>query len=537
MSPDRHVGPGYPPWGFPRPVSGWSTSMAIVLGLAWPLGFAPFNISALPLLILAVLFALLARQGTKAAFAHTFLFALASFGAGLYWISHTLHEFGGMSWPLAILLMLLLSTYLALFPALALGLARRLFPQRQALLLMGLPASWVLGEWLRGHLFTGFPWLTLGYSQATAPLGGLAPWIGTYGISMVAAWMAGLLAWTWAQETRRAIWLIGFPVVIAITLVSYLLGQVSFSRPLGQPLKVYLLQGDIPQAVKWSPDQIEPTLKRYVDLVLSTPPGTRLVVMPESAIPLFRDEVTTLLQSFSRWALQHQATIVLGIDERVARGQAVDYYNSALALDGRRATVYRKRHLVPFGEYLPLRPVLSRFASQLVPGEGDFSAGRGLGVLPVDKSAAGISICYEAAFPDEIRRDVLGGARFLLNISNDDWFGNTIAPYQHLQMGQMRARESERFLARATNTGITVIVAPDGKIIGRLPQFRPGALAGSIQGFTGLTPYTQTGDAPVLYLAGGLLALGLLWQRRRLRFSGTCAGEGGGPDASPVPEG
>ncbi|MEK8088960.1 apolipoprotein N-acyltransferase [Thermithiobacillus plumbiphilus] len=517
MNPERSLSPAYPAWAFPRPVSVWSAFMALLLGLAWPLGFAPFNLSALPLLILAALFALLARQGPKAAFAHTYLFALAAFGAGLYWISHTLHAFGGMSWPVAILLMLLLSAYLALFPAIALGLARRVFPERGPLLLIALPAFWVLGEWLRGHLFTGFPWLTLGYSQATAPLGGLAPWLGTYGISLVAAWMAGLLAWSWAQETRRAIWLVGFPVVMGVMLASHLLGQVSFSRPAGQPTKVYLLQGNIPQAVKWSPEQVEPTIKRYVDLLLSTPPGTQLVVMPESAIPLFRDEVPTLLQAFSRWALNHDAEIVLGIDERVARGQVVDYYNSAIALDGRRVTAYRKRHLVPFGEYLPLRPLISRFASQLVPGEGDFSSGQQIGVLPVGSSAAGISICYEAAFADEIRSDVVGGARFLLNISNDDWFGNTVAPYQHLQMGQMRARESERFLARATNTGITVIVGPDGQIQARLPQFKPGALTGVIQGRSGLTPYARHGDGPVFLAAALLIAFALLWQMRARR--------------------
>lgn len=510
----------YPPWSFPPPVGYWSVSLAVLLGLCWPLGFAPFGFTPLPILLLAALFALTSRHGPKAAFWHAYLFGLAGFAAGLYWISHTLHTYGFLPWPLAIVLMLLLAAVMAFYPAIAVGLARLIFPNRTLAFLVGMPLLWVLLDWLRGHLFTGFPWLSLGYSQTLAPLGGLAPWVGVYGIGLVAAWMAGLLAWSWAEETRRALWLIGFPTVLVIMGLTQLMGQAELTRPVDSPLKVRLLQGNIPQAVKWSPEAVEPTLRTYVNLLLQTPPGTDLVVLPESAIPLFRDEVPALLRGLALWSQRQGTAIILGIDERVPRGNGVDYYNSALAITGQRPIQsYHKRHLVPFGEYVPLRPWIGGVVNQLVPGQGDFSKGTSVGVLRLAGQSTGTSICYEAAFGDEIRSDVRAGARFLLNISNDDWFGDTIAPHQHLQMAQMRARESQRPLVRATNTGITVFIGPDGRIQSRLPQFQTGALNGALQPRTGLTPYARFGDWPVLLLAGFGLLSGWTWQWRQQRLA------------------
>lgn len=505
----------YPPWSFPAPVGNWSVSMALLLGLCWPLGFAPFHFSPLPPLALTALFAILSRQSAKAAFWHTYLFALAGFVAGLYWLSHTLHIYGFMGWPLAISLMLLLCMWLAFLPALGMGLVRRFVRHNGPGFLLAMPAAWILMEWLRGVLFTGFPWLSIGYSQTSSPLGGMAPWLGVYGVGLVSALLAGLVAWTWAKETRRALWVIGMPLVALIVFATELAGRVDFSQPAAPPTPVRLLQGNIPQAVKWSPEAVEPTLQTYIKLLLDTPPGTRLVVMPESAIPLFRDEAESLLRGMAQWSAQHQTAIILGIDERNTSPDGLKVYNSALLIQGNAPMrSYHKRHLVPFGEYLPLRPILGRIANQLVPGQGDFNAGSGSGDLALPEGEAGMSICYEAAFGNELRDDVYNGARFLVNISNDDWFGNTIAPHQHLQMAQMRARETQRDMVRATNTGITVFIDRWGHVVKRLPQFDTAGLNGVIRPRTGLTPYVRWGDGPVLLLVGLALLGAGLWEAR-----------------------
>lgn len=508
----------YPPWSFPAPVGSWSISAASLMGLCWPLGFAPFHLTPLPMLLLAALFALVSRQSARAAFWHAYLFALAGFVAGLYWISHTLHDYGSMGWPLAIGLMLLLAALLAFLPALGVGLSRRFVRHRDPAFLLAMPAAWILMEWLRATLFTGFPWLSLGYSQTLSPLGGLAPWLGVFGVGLAAVALSGLLAWSWAKETRRALWLIGAPAVMAVVFAAQGLGEVNFTHPAGPPLKLRLLQGNIPQAVKWTSAAVGPTLQAYTNLLLQSPPGTNLVVMPESAIPLFRDEAQPLLKSMAAWSKQHRTKIILGIDERVAGPHGVKFYNSALVIQGELPMrSYRKRHLVPFGEYLPLRPVLGAIANQLVPGQGDFSAGHRDGFMDLKGEAPGLSICYEAAFGNAIRNDVRAGAQFLLNISNDDWFGHTIAPHQHLQMAEMRARENQRDLARATNTGITVFIGPDGRPRERLPQFVRGALDGEIQPRLGLTPYARWGDTPVLALVAIMLLGAGVWEARLRR--------------------
>lgn len=501
----------FPPWHFPAPVGVWSVIAALLLGAAWPLGFAPFSWSPLPILALAGIFALSARQSPKAAFWHGYLFGWAGFASGLYWLVHTLSAFSETPLVLAIAGVLLLAGYLALFPALVLGIARRWFSGTALLLTM--PLLWVMAEWLRGHLFTGFPWLSLGYSQTLAPLGGLAPWMGVYGVGFAAAWLAGLLAWCWAKESQRVFWLMGFPSTLLLVFGAEALGRVNFTQPVAAPVQVRLLQGNIPQSIKWSPTMAVETMQRYHRLLNATPAQTRLVIMPESAIPLFQDEAQGYLTLLQQWAEQHQAGLILGIDERLLRGDVYHYYNSALLLDAKQTQHYRKRHLVPFGEYVPLRPWLGLIIEQLVPGQGDFQRGRAVGTHSSNGQIAGISICYEAVVAELIRADVLAGARFLVNISNDDWFGDSTAPHQHLQMAQMRARESQREMLRATNTGVTAIIGSDGHIRAHLPQSKIGALDGQVQPRTGLTPYLRYGDGP---LFGGLgLLLLLAWWRNR----------------------
>lgn len=496
------------------PVGYWSVAVALLLGASWPLGFAPFSWTPIPILALAGLFALTARQTAKAAFWHTWLFGWAGFAAGIYWLVHTLFAFSQTPLLLAIAGVLLLSAYLALFPALALGLARRAFGGNGPMLLAAMPALWILLEWLRGHTLTGFPWLSLGYSQTLAPLGGLAPWLGMYGVGFAAAWLAGLLAWCWVKESQRVFWLIGFPAALLLVLGAEGLGRVHLTQNAGAPVPVRLLQGNIPQDIKWSPAMAAETMQRYYRLVTAAPPQTRLVILPESAVPLFQDEAQDYLRLLRQWAGQHNASLILGMDERQPGRDAFAYYNSALALDVRHTQHYRKRHLVPFGEYVPLRPLLGLFIEQLAPGQGDFQSGSQTGATRIGGHYPGISICYEAVVGELIRADVLAGARFLVNISNDDWFGDTSAPHQHLQMAQMRARESQRELVRATNTGITVIVGSDGQIRARLPQFRIGALDGEVQPRTGLTPYLRYGDGPLFSALGLLLAI-VWWKGRR----------------------
>lgn len=503
--------------------------LALLAGASCVFGFAPFGLFPLPVLALGVLFLLWQRAATpKAAAWLGWSFGLGLFGAGISWIYVALHDYGGMPLPLAALATVLFAAFLALFPALA-GYAQARFPNlngryfrspeqektpRQearwrlpAVLELGvlMPAVWVAIEWLRGTILTGFPWLTLGYAHSDSPLAGYAPLLGVYGVSLLAAVSAGLLALFWQRRAKRALWLLA-----ALWLGGAGLQHLSWTQPQGEPFSVALVQGNIPQDIKFNPDALADTLETYRHLAQRS--DAHLTVLPETAFPMLRDELPPLLVSELKvHAEARDGDMLIGLFEH----EGGLYYNSVISLGAAPEQHYRKQHRVPFGEFIPLRFVLGPLINDVlhIP-MGDLAAGQIQQTpLAVAGQQVAANICYEDVFGEEIIR-ALPQATLLANFTNDAWYGRSPAAAQHNQISQLRAFESGRMMLRATNTGVTAIIGADGKILQQLPQHQAGILRGMAQGYTGATPYVRLGNAGVWLLLIGML--GYAWLRREL---------------------
>lgn len=478
-----------------------------MLGAVAVSGFAPDYLFFLPLFTLAALVLLLARAPSRMAAAYTgFAFGLGFFGAGVSWVYVSIHEFGGMPMPLAVVATFLFCLVLSLFPA-AVGLLQAGpggLTRRRALLLI--PAWWVLMEWVRGWIFTGFPWLALGYSQAVAsPLAGFAPLAGVYGVSLASALCAGALALVAdAKLHRRGRAGMVFPgmIILVLAVAGFALKQVEWVRPLGAPVPVSLLQGNIPQEMKWREDKAQTTLDTYMAMTLAS--SGRLIVLPETALPMLLHNLPlSYLEMLSERARERGGDVLVGVPEYT---ENEEYFNSVLSLGSSPMQVYRKVHLVPFGEFIPLKPLFGWIIHVLHIPLSDFSRGETIQPpLQVAGQKVAMAICYEDVFGEELINQ-LPAASLLVNVSNDAWFGDTIAPWQHLQISQMRALETGRYMLRATNTGITAIINQRGEVLKRAQEFTITRLEGEAQGFAGATPYVRFGNFPVLGLLGLLLA-------------------------------
>lgn len=498
---------------------------AFALGAASVAGFAPLYLFPLPIAALAALFALWHRApSARRAATLGFAFGLGHFLVGVSWVYVSLHDFGAMPAPVAAAVTLLFCAFLALFPA-AVGWLCTRAPCRPALRYsLAAPALWTVAEWVRSWLFTGFPWLALGYSQIpSSALAGLAPVLGIYGVTLATAVSAGLLftAWRSAREQPhservagiRPRWAAPAPALAALAglwLAGVGLGAIAWTTPAGAPVQVTLLQGNVPQDLKWRPERVHATLATYRDLALAS--GSRLIVMPETALPLFLEQVPDeYLERLAAHARRLGGDVLIGVPERVAGGA---YFNSVISLGASPAQAYRKQHLVPFGEFIPLRPLLGGVVGALAIPLQDFSRGDAAQrPLQVAGQRVAVNICYEDAFGEEIIRQ-LPEATLLVNVSNVAWFGRSIAPAQHLQISQARALETGRYMLRATNTGVTAIIAPDGRVAAAAPQFTRVALTREVQGHVGATPYVRWGNGGALAVTAGLLAA-CFWPARR----------------------
>jgi apolipoprotein N-acyltransferase len=475
---------------------------ALASGAVLPLGFAPFDFGVLAIPSLAVLFALWTGVSAGRAARRGWLYGLGAFGVGVSWVQISVHQFGLPHLAFSVSVTVAFVAILASYPAAVGFLANRLCKGPGARrFLLALPALWCAGEWVRGWLFTGFPWLSLGYSQIDGPLGGLAPIFGVYGVGLGAALCAGLLCQV-LNGPRRPSCLAGLVLLLS---GSWALEHVSWTRPAQEPLEVALIQGNIAQAMKWAPAERQATIDRY--LALSAPHWDKdLIVWPETAIPAFYDASTAYVQTLKVLAARHPTEVLIGVP--YAPGNAEDYFNAVVSL--RHAGVYRKRHLAPFGEYMPLPGALLRVLDFLKIPLADFSAGpRYQPLLGVAGHPIGVSICYEDAFGEEVI-DALPAAELLVNVSNDAWFGDSLAPHQHLEIARMRARETGRYLLRATNTGVSAIIDERGRVLARSPQFQPHALSARVIPHRGLTPYAAMGNYGVLALTALLLVFSAL---------------------------
>ncbi|MEE9451206.1 MAG: apolipoprotein N-acyltransferase [Gammaproteobacteria bacterium] len=482
--------------------------LALLAGLLTVTAFAPFEWFLIAIISPAVLLFCWLNVSAKRAFWRGWLFGIGMFGGGVSWVFISIHVYGNTAPPLAFLITLLFIAALSLYPACQGWLLKRLFPQDStAKLLLAFPASWVLFEWIRTWLFTGFPWLLLGYSQTDSHLQSLAPLFGAFGISFIVTFSSALIVCFirsfYRKQKQAYTYLLVFIVLHAIPTP---LNLVQWTQTKGQPIQVSLVQGNIPQQLKWSQDYIDTTLEKYAKL---TQPhwNSQIIVWPEAAIPLPLHAAQSFVDLLDEKAKENGAVFITGLP--IKAEDSDQYYNSVLAL-GQDQGRYDKRYLVPFGEYVPFDKVLRGLINFFDLPMSDFIRGS---AKQVEISAANISIgafiCYEIAYSGAMH-SLLPQAELLITVSNDAWFGDSLAPEQHLQIAQFRSLQSGRYQLFSTNDGITAIISPQGKVIAQLPQFTSGVLTGEVQAMTGATPWVYVGGKPAVGLMFLLLIIALL---------------------------
>ena len=474
--------------------------VAATFGVAGVGCFAPFGLFWLAPLIWLGLFALLRdaknpRQGLLTGLA----FGLGFFLTGVSWVYVSLSVFGGMPWWLAGPAAFLFCAVMALFPMTAGYLFKRGEPAafwRQALFFAALIAA---ADWLKSWIFTGFPWLTVGYSQtAPSPLAGFAPVLGVHGLSLLVAMSGALLAR----------WRVGLPFAALAALGGFGLQQVAWTTPVGEPISVALIQGNVPQEMKFRPEAFFRTLDLYRDLIRQNP--AQLTVLPETAIPVFIDQIPTdYLDELKALAKRQNGDLIFG----TLTGVGENYFNSAISLGTSPLQVYSKNHLVPFGEFIPAG--FAWFMAYANIPMSSFTRGPKIQTpLAVAGQHVAANICYEDVFGEEIIH-ALPQAGILANLSNTAWFGHSLAQPQHLQIAQMRAAETGRPMLRATNTGMTAIVTAGGTVQAVLEPFTTGVLKGEVRAYEGMTPFVRCGNWLALGLMACLFIIGLMGMRPR----------------------
>ncbi len=489
---------------------------ALLAGVASVAAFAPFGLYLLPVFTLALLFYLWVDRSPAHAFRLGWLFGVGMLGAGVSWLHVSIDQFGNVGAGLAALATLLFVLLVAVFFGLAGALSRLAGGGSAVQALLVLPASWIVAEWLRGHLLSGFPWLSMGYSQVDSPLAGLAPVLGVYGVGLVLALSAGLLLLAVTSGRSASGRLRPLGALAALWVLGAALARVEWGAPDGAPLRVSLVQANIAQASKWDPAMRLPTLQTYARMSRQRS-DVDLIVWPETAVPDFLHRVeASFLRPFADDLAASGTALLVGVP--VLDLDTWRYYNAAVVAGSGPSpdSRYEKRHLVPFGEFMPLRRWLGPLLDFMEIPMSDFAAGGAARPLVrIGSHRVGLSICYEDAFGAEVR-EALPDAAYLVNLSNDAWFGDSLAPRQHLQIARMRALETGRPLLRATNTGISALIGAKGELLKVSEAFRAEVVTGTVQPMQGATPFVRFGDLPVLASALVCLLPGVLggWIRR-----------------------
>ena len=487
--------------------------------------FAPFGYWPIQIVALAVLFQLVHRNN---AVRQSALLGLM-FGLGwslscVHWLYVSMHRFGGLSSWLAVLAVILFSLVLALFPAVAAAagayLQKKIRSHQSVSLLLILPGLWTLTEWLRGWVFTGFPWCALGYAHTQSPLSGWAPIIGVFGVGWCVALLAGCLV---ILVNRRTQFKFGALLITMIILsLGFGLRYVKWTVPHGEKISVRLLQGNVPQKMKFSRGKKAEILRQYHDMIVAQ--QADLIATPETAIPVFPQQLPdTYLPLLKQYAQKTKTHLLIGIP---LADSPEAYANSVIGIAPHikelQAFSYRydKHHLVPYGEFVPTG--FRWFVNLMHIPLGDFTRGATIQApFRVKDQHVLPNICYEDLFGQEIAAQIAAAhadkkpaPTILLNLSNIAWFGDTVALPQHLQISQMRALETGRPMLRATNTGMTAHISHKGKVLAQLAPYTQNTLSTSVQGYQGRTPYIRWGNLLTVLLAAASLLSGLLIARR-----------------------
>ncbi len=482
--------------------------LAVCAGTLITLSLAPFDMGSAGMAALVLLLFLLANSSPRTAFVRGWFFGVGMYGSGASWVYVSIYHYGNAPAPLAVVLTLLFCLGLALLSALLCYIYRRLLANDNSMSLAVFPALWVLGEWLRTWLLSGFPWLFIGYAQIDGPLHGWAPLVGVFGMSYLLA-LSAACVFLLLLSKKRKYWLIA--PGLAPWLLGPLFNTITWVQPLNKEVTIGLVQANIAQDEKWQPAKIPGHIKLQEELTEELW-GKQVVVWPEAAIPMLYAKAKPIIERLNQRAQQHNSAFFTGIPYRNTDG---DYHNSIVAL-GSGSGIYFKRRLVPFGEYVPLENVLRGLidffdlpTSHFTPGpaEQSFLLANGLHVAPF--------ICYEVVYPALLRTGNKPLPDFLLTISNDTWFGASIGPLQHLQMARMRALELGRAMIRSTNNGVSALIDADGSITAQTAQFEQQVLTGTIHLYSGKTPYARFGNHALLLFCAACVALPLLQRSRR----------------------
>ncbi|MCC5452500.1 apolipoprotein N-acyltransferase [Rheinheimera sp. UJ51] len=491
------------------------------------LAFTPYHLWWLPFFTLALLALAIrySKQPRQAAIAG-FSYGIGWFGVGISWVHVSIDQFGGLPLIASLGLMALLVGYLALFPALAAWLTRRFANALPLPLLFA--ASWIFAEWLRSVMLTGFPWLSIGYSQTDSLLRHWAPLIGEIGLSWLMVFVAASGSLLYKSSLARWQQASFLSIAVMLVVISPLLAPLKGWQLSGQTVSVLLVQGNIKQDLRWAPEQEWPTMLKYLDLTRPHLSEHHIIIWPEAAIPQLEPLAIDFLENLDSSATYSDTAIISGIiDYRHKTGEA---WNNLIVLgkqqpDAERghyfyghANRFSKHHLLPIGEFVPFEQLLRQLAPIFDLPMSSFSRGsyvqpnliaNGVHLLP--------AICFEIAFPAQIRANFTADTQVLLTVSNDAWFGDSIGPHQHLQIARMRALEFGRPVLRATNNGITASIAASGEIRERAPQFTEALVSDQLPLATGRTLYSTLGDLPVFLLS--LLSLLIAAWRGRQQHS------------------
>ena len=477
--------------------------LAFALGALSVLGFAPFYIFPIPIIAIAGLCCLWQKSTTPAsAWILGFGYGLGLYCVGIYWIYISLHDFGGMPWWFAGFATLCLCAFMALFVGFVGYFAKRL-----GYLWLSVPVLWGLSDWIRSWIFTGFPWLTMGYSQVPhSPLAGYMPLVGVYGVSVMAVLISAIIGFWLANKQLTLLYKRNCIIAITLFVVcGFIFKAIEWTTPIGKPISVALIQGNIAQDEKWSPETALNTMNTYFDMVKQS--KAQLIITPETALPVQRSQIGYGIATVITHAKQNNSDVIFGmVDVVESAGAKIQYYNSAVSFGTSPTQVYSKNHLVPFGEYIPLKKVFGWiYRDWLNMPLSDLSrGGQKQAAMSIAGHRIGINICYEDVFGEEIIRQ-MPEATLLVNISNDAWYGQSYAAYQHMQFSQARALETGRMVLRATNTGATAAIDQHGYVFAHAPHDVQTTLNVTAQGYSGSTPYVRWGNWPFIVFCFGVL--------------------------------